>query len=109
MTETKWFNYIQNNTGGRWDKYVKIYVEAIDYKHANSIVTELDEVDVYFDGCDLGIDCSCCGDRWYPNSEWDTGENCITDEEKKYSIEYANVWGLKCLVVPIDKENYELS
>lgn len=65
--ETKFYEYIQNNSGGSFkvdkdagiDHYV--IIEAMDSNHAN---TRAKEIGIYFDGCNSGRDCSCCGDRW---------------------------------------------
>jgi hypothetical protein len=62
-----WYEYTQNNTGGSFveDDRVGSYVwvEAASADEANS---RAEGVGIYFDGCDNGMDCSCCGDRWYP-------------------------------------------
>ena len=59
------FTFYQNNSGGYFDvdknlsKFV--IIEANDFTEANK---KAEEVGIYFDGCDKGDDCSCCGDRW---------------------------------------------
>jgi len=59
------YTYRQNNSGGSFivNKIVGEYVivEADNSVEANSIA---EEHEIYFDGCDHGLDCSCCGDRW---------------------------------------------
>jgi hypothetical protein len=42
------------------DHYVIIEAESAD--EANHIA---ESVGIYFDGVEKGIDCPCCGDRWY--------------------------------------------
>ena len=77
--KTKFYTFNQNNSGGIFDtsnnldKYV--IIEATDYKQANAIA---EDKGIYFNGCDQGLDCDCCGDRWYEVDESD-GENepCI--------------------------------
>lgn len=65
MKNTKFYEYSQNNSGGSFyvDENVcnQVFIEATNEKHANSIAKE---IGIYFDGCAIGIDCSCCGDRW---------------------------------------------
>lgn len=69
------YTFNQNNSGGDFEvndlvaQYVVI--EANDIDHASEIA---EGIGIYFDGCDKGIDCPCCGDRWY--LPWtDTGTN----------------------------------
>lgn len=67
-----WFTFNQNNSGGSFvfdeDSGITHYViiEARDYKDANH---RAEDIGIYFDGCSNNMDCSCCGDRWYP--AWD--------------------------------------
>ena len=62
------FNYHQNNSGGGWNIdeaagiSVNVIIEADDATQADIIAQR---IGIYFDGCDTGRDCSCCGDRWY--------------------------------------------
>lgn len=58
--ETKFFNYTQNNSHGRFEAPAHyVIIEAKNADEANSIAETLG---LYFDG---NGDCSCCGDRWY--------------------------------------------
>lgn len=58
------YHYRQNNSGGGFEgPAINVIVEALEAGEADS---RAKEVGVYFDGCADGIDCSCCGDRWYP-------------------------------------------
>ena len=61
----KFFRFQQNNSGGFFnvtDKLCRnLYIEAHSYNEAREKATDMG---VYFNGCDIGIDCSCCGDRW---------------------------------------------
>ena len=65
------FTFDQNNSGGRFrvDQKVTefVIIEAIDANHANSIA---ESIGIYFDGCEKGFDCSCCGDRWYRTNDY---------------------------------------
>lgn len=72
---SKFYTFRQNNSGGRWqtdpDKgvSVEVTIEADDHVRANIIARRY--VGIYFDGCDDGIDCDCCGDRWYRVRDYD--------------------------------------
>ena len=65
--ETKFFTFRQNNSGGSFDyKESKgivqyVVVQAVDAAHANA---RAEAAGLYFNGCDYGVDCPCCGDRW---------------------------------------------
>lgn len=69
---TKFFNFSQNNSGGSFhvddERGIgpELWIEATDYHHANA---RAEQIGLYWDGVDAGIDCSCCGDRWHP--AWD--------------------------------------
>ena len=86
--ETKFYFYSQNNSGGSFDRDDKtgigeqVSIEAVDHNHANQRAQELG---IYFDGCDNGQDCPCCGDRW---SEADESDGTATP----------SIWG-----TPIEK------
>jgi len=57
------FTYNQNNSGGSFDGPAEhVVVEAVDYTEANYLA---ERYGLYFNGCDSGRDCPCCGDRWY--------------------------------------------
>ena len=59
----KFFTYRQNNTGGSFSgPALYVIVEAINASDAD-VRAEMNGV--YFNGCDSGSDCECCGDRWY--------------------------------------------
>lgn len=63
----KFFNFSQNNSGGSFDFIPEkgishnVIIEAKDSEEANY---RAERIGLYFDGCDRGQDCSCCGDRW---------------------------------------------
>ena len=60
------YTYNQNNSGGKFvindsvGEYV--IIEAKNSSDADNIATMNG---IYFNGCDNGTDCSCCGDRWH--------------------------------------------
>ena len=75
MTEMKTFRFWHNNTGGFYIDIEAIcppsqislvghdvYIEAENAGEANKLA---EENGIYFDGVSKGIDCSCCGDRWF--------------------------------------------
>lgn len=76
MTEisvkVQYFTYGQNNSGGGFTYNPAhgigqfVIIEAINANHANQRARE---IGLYFDGSESGMDCSCCGDRWY--AVWD--------------------------------------
>tara|TARA_R100000008_G_scaffold15335_2_gene7481 strand:- start:2065 stop:2379 length:315 start_codon:yes stop_codon:yes gene_type:complete len=71
----------QNNSGGYFTKPAKniIVKDARDEEHATEIALQ---AGMYFGGIEAGIDCECCGDRWYPMAmDFDTADD---------AIEYAN-------------------
>lgn len=56
----------QNNSGGSFDYdndlTETVIVEGTDL---DDILRRAGSLGIYFDGIDDGIDCDCCGDRWY--------------------------------------------
>src|SRR6478736_3887571 len=56
----------QNNTGGDFtinDQFAEdVFSEATSEDDAND---RAEAYGLYFDGCQDGYDCECCGDRWY--------------------------------------------
>lgn len=68
------YKFSQNNSGGSFivNEQVGQYViiEADNYNEANRLAQE--KAHIYFDGCEDGTDCNCCGDRWY--STYDDGD-----------------------------------
>lgn len=59
------FCFDQNNSGGRFVRTDAldddVIIEAPDVKSATEKALT---IGIYFDGCDDGQDCPCCGDRW---------------------------------------------
>ena len=60
------YAYDQNNSGGGFivndDVTYNVIIEADSADEANA---KAEDVGIYFDGCETGDDCPCCGDRWY--------------------------------------------
>jgi hypothetical protein len=78
---SKFFTFNQNNTRGIYDitgwLAHHVIVEADNVREANEIAKG---IGIYFEGCESGNDCSCCGDRWY--SQWDEEDG--TEEPEIY-------------------------
>lgn len=62
--------FSQNNSGGYFEVddnlCQHLFIEANNAEEAISIAEHLG---CYWDGVDNGIDCPCCGDRWYRGCE----------------------------------------
>ena len=52
-----YFKFRQNNSFGTFHGTPLVFVQADNADDANAI---------YFNGVADGVDCDCCGDRWYP-------------------------------------------
>lgn len=69
----RFYTFRQNNSGGymKRDENLDSYViiEAISPGVANMIA---ESIGIYFNGCNSGIDCNCCGDRW--DEAWDDSD-----------------------------------
>lgn len=73
------YTFNQNNSGGRFAGPAKhVIIEADSADEACEIATNHD---VYFEGCDKGFDCPCCGDRWYTPC----GDDDCTEEPMIYN------------------------
>lgn len=68
--ETKFYEFSQNNSGGSFDVDSKLchrlFIEATSVDEA---VSKAENLGCYWNGVDNGMDCECCGDRWYPQSD----------------------------------------
>ena len=58
-----YFKFRQNNSFGVFRGTPLVFVQADNAADANRIAQDHG---VYFNGVADGIDCDCCGDRWYP-------------------------------------------
>lgn len=57
------YTFNQNNSGGYFKPPAQyVIVEASSAKEANQIA---EDNGLYFNGVENGIDCHCCGDRWW--------------------------------------------
>ena len=64
---SRFYHFVQNNSGGWHDLdenkgiTCHVIIEAYSFDEANR---RAQNIGIYFDGVNRGIDCSCCGDRW---------------------------------------------
>lgn len=66
----KFFEWSQNSPGGSFDVDNKItHIIIIQSKTYEDAEKKAFELGVYYNGSSEGIDCSCCGDRWYEGQE----------------------------------------
>lgn len=69
------YTFHQNNSGGSWSSDPRVaknvIVEADSAQQANQ---RAQQVGIYFNGCDMGVDCDCCGDRWSEQWSSDSGD-----------------------------------
>jgi hypothetical protein len=71
---TRFFTYNQNNSGGVFDLTDDLtYVVIVEAENADAANEKFESLGGYFNGCEGGIDCDCCGDRWYPAWSEDAG------------------------------------
>lgn len=77
-----WFQFNQNNSGGSFiiDDNVthRVIIEANSEEEAIEIG---DSLGMYWNGCEKGYDCSCCGDRWYSPNEVDLSYGSFEEKE----------------------------
>jgi hypothetical protein len=73
------YSFRQNNSGGYYTKPAKFIVVsgANDSEHASEIAMQ---IGMYTHGVAAGMDCSCCGDRWYNMAdEYDSLADALLD------------------------------
>ncbi len=62
------YEFHQNNSGGSFEVDdahgigPRVWIEGASVADA---ITRAETIGIYFDGCAIGRDCPCCGDRWY--------------------------------------------
>lgn len=121
--KTQFYEISQNNSGGSFvtdDKLChRLFIEAESSDEATSIAEDLG---CYWDGCDTGSDCPCCGDRWYRpwssdgidleemNTEWNGYEvnEWVKNSSKETAIEdfKSRYEGMVWLVEPKIENKY---
>ena len=73
--QAKYFHFSQNNSGGGFDIDDNVAHHVIVQAHtAEEANRRAEDIGIYFDGCNYGRDCSCCGDRWSRQWANDTGD-----------------------------------
>lgn len=69
------YEFHQNNSGG-FDEIDEVAgigkVVIVEADSANEANAFAERIGLYFHGCQDGIDCDCCGDRW--SEIWDDKE-----------------------------------
>lgn len=86
------FTFNQNNSGGIFRGPEYIIIEAKDESQAFEIAENSTEI--YFDGCEKGMDCDCCGDRWSQYCEEGTDTPQVFGEEIMQTKESGKVYFL---------------
>ena len=78
------YQFDQNNSYGHFDVDEnvchRLFIEADSLEEATD---KAESLGCYWDGVENGIDCPCCGDRWYSGDEVDL---------EKYATEGYTVW-----------------
>ena len=63
-----YFKFRQNNSFGHFVGTPLVFVQADNADDANRIAQDYR---IYFNCVADGVDCDCCGDRWYPVHDGD--------------------------------------
>lgn len=83
-----WFHYAQNNSGGSFDYCEKEGIThhvVIEAENSDMADQRAQYIGIYFNGCDDGRDCSCCGDRWSgADSEGDAEPMVYGEDARSY-------------------------
>lgn len=62
----QFYKFNQNNSGGSFDLTDDlthlVFIEASD---EDATIHKFEQIGGYFNGVEDGVDCECCGDRWY--------------------------------------------
>lgn len=109
-----WYKFRQNNSGGSFQYKpergisVEVIIEANDYRE---VLDRAELIGLYFNGCDSGMDCNCCGDRWYESDDIvdevpEPDEPLIKDESKRYSFTKWIKDGYETFVHPSESDFY---
>lgn len=106
--------YNQNNSGGSFviDKANGIthivIIEADTLGEANYMA---ESKGIYFDGVESGLDCKCCGDRWYPpcDEKGDTEPLIYDKKPEDYVKQEGNLlWMEKGFEIAVNYKNGEI-
>jgi hypothetical protein len=81
--KSKFYVFNQNNSGGSFESNDKLcHRVIIEADNVDDAVRIAENMGIYFNGCDEGMDCPCCGDRWYPPyEEWKPAYGTFKKEE----------------------------
>jgi hypothetical protein len=97
------YEFNQNNSGGSFmvdDKVChRLIIEADSEDEATNKAIDLG---VYFNGCEEGSDCSCCGDRWYGCNEL-TFPKEYSSFPKEEAEELASTYGAEVYAIKYEK------
>ena len=100
---TKFYTFNQNNSGGLFehDESAGIgYSVAIEATSAKDALRRAEDIGIYFNGCDAGLDCSCCGDRW---SDWmDESDGTETPTNGYGEGSFKGGWGIPSYIHYMD-------
>lgn len=82
------YEFDQNNSGGYFVENEtichRLFIEADSEYEA---IFKAEELGCYWDGVAKGIDCECCGDRWYFPDQVDV------NNIEEYAQSLADKWG----------------
>ena len=60
------YHFAQNNSGGSFQSDDQVCAHMIiEARHAAEANERAEGLGIYFNGVEDGLDCPCCGDRWY--------------------------------------------
>lgn len=110
-----WYEFDQNNSGGcfviepRIGIGPRVWIEADSVDQAND---RAESLGIYFNGCEDGRDCDCCGDRWWP--QWGHEGEVRPDINVRYDFSWNDEVYLhplvgNFLVVTVDNYNEVLA
>lgn len=71
---SKFYTFNQNNSGGKFridDAAGISYYVIVEASSSEDALRRAETIGLYFNGCNEGIDCPCCGDRWYAYADDD--------------------------------------
>ena len=89
------YTFNQNNSGGKFRRDEQagigelVIIEAPNASEANS---RAESIGIYFNGCNEGMDCPCCGDRWHSVSDSDADETPSLYGKSIYEQEIEMFW-----------------
>lgn len=97
----------QNNSGGDFIGPQYVIVGAVSPEQAEELAVCYG--DVYFNGVNKGIDCPCCGDRWWPLYGNDGFENLDDAVSRCQKYAFDPKIGDKILIVEKNEDDVVVS